>query len=169
MIERLRAIILEKQPTTVLLETHYGVSYEAQLPMTCFYALPETGQESVIFTHFVVREDAQLLFGFIHKQERVLFCELIKVNGVRSKMARVILSGMSAHRFVNAVERQGINARVKLSWVGKKIAERLVVEMKDRFKGLFGDLFPTGSWAIFLLPSMLRSLRSIPRAKRLPH
>ncbi|WMQ73400.1 MAG: Holliday junction ATP-dependent DNA helicase RuvA [Sodalis sp.] len=140
MIGRLRGIILEKQPPQVLLETH-GVGYEMQLPMTCFYALPETGQEAIIFTHFVVRDDAQLLFGFIHKQEQMLFRELIKVNGVGPKLALAILSGMPAQQFVGAVERQEINALVKLPGVGKKIAERLVVEMKDKFKGLSGDLF----------------------------
>ncbi|MGP4123610.1 MAG: Holliday junction branch migration protein RuvA [Sodalis sp. (in: enterobacteria)] len=141
MIGRLRGIILEKQPPLVLLETH-GVGYEVQLPMTCFYALPENGKEAVVFTHFVVREDAQLLFGFIHKQERMLFRELIKVNSVGPKLALAILSGMSAQQFVSAVERQEINALVKLPGIGKKSAERLVVEMKDRFKSLSGYLFP---------------------------
>ncbi|AEI74781.1 Holliday junction ATP-dependent DNA helicase ruvA [Candidatus Moranella endobia PCVAL] len=140
MIGRLRGIILEKQPPQVLLETN-GVGYEMQLPMTCFYALPAIGQEIIIFTHFVIREDAQLLFGFIHRQERLLFRELIKVNGVGPKLALAILSGMSAQQFVSAVERQEINALIKLPGVGKKTAERLVVEMKDRFKVLSSDLF----------------------------
>lgn len=140
MIGRIRGIILEKQPPQVLLETH-GVGYEVQLPMTCFYSLPETGQETIIFTHFVVREDAQLLFGFIHKQERVLFCELIKVNGVGPKLALAILSGMSTQQFISAVEHQEINMLVKLPGVGKKTAERLVLKMKHIFKGLSGDLF----------------------------
>ena len=95
MIGRLRGIILEKQPPLVLLETN-GVGYEVQLPMTCFYELPELGQEAIIFTQFVVREDAQLLYGFNNKQERALFRELIKVNGVGPKLALAILSGMSA-------------------------------------------------------------------------
>ncbi|OWF80818.1 Holliday junction branch migration protein RuvA [Yersinia rohdei] len=140
MIGRLRGIILEKQPPLVLLETN-GVGYEVQLPMTCFYELPELGQEAIIFTQFVVREDAQLLYGFNDKQERALFRELIKVNGVGPKLALAILSGMSAQQFVAAVEREDITTLVKLPGVGKKTAERLVVEMKDRFKGLNGDLF----------------------------
>lgn len=140
MIGRLRGIILEKQPPLVLLETN-GVGYEVQLPMTCFYELPELGQEAIIFTQFVVREDAQLLYGFNDKQERALFRELIKVNGVGPKLALAILSGMSAQQFVGAVEREDITTLVKLPGVGKKTAERLVVEMKDRFKGLNGDLF----------------------------
>ncbi|MFP1784896.1 Holliday junction branch migration protein RuvA [Lonsdalea quercina] len=144
MIGRLRGIILEKQPPQVLIEAN-GVGYEVHMPMTCFYELPEQGQEATIFTHFVVREDAQLLFGFNNKQERSLFRELIKVNGVGPKLALAILSGMSAQQFVGAVERQEIGALVKLPGVGKKTAERLVVEMKDRFKGLNGELFNSAS------------------------
>ncbi|PNO40724.1 Holliday junction branch migration protein RuvA [Serratia marcescens] len=140
MIGRLRGNILEKQPPLVLLEAN-GVGYEVHMPMTCFYELPELGQEAIVFTHFVVREDAQLLYGFNNKQERALFRELIKVNGVGPKLALAILSGMSAQQFVSAVEREEITALVKLPGVGKKTAERLVVEMKDRFKGLNGDLF----------------------------
>ena len=142
MIGRLRGIILEKQPPTVLIEAG-GVGYEVQMPMTCFYELPELNQEAIIFTQFVVREDAQLLFGFNSKQERALFRELIKVNGVGPKLALAILSGMSAQQFVTAVEKEEIAALVKLPGVGKKTAERLVVEMKDRFKGMHGDLFAT--------------------------
>ncbi|GAA2252544.1 Holliday junction branch migration protein RuvA [Glycomyces scopariae] len=140
MIGRLRGNILEKQPPLVLLEAN-GVGYEVHMPMTCFYELPELGQEAIVFTHFVVREDAQLLYGFNDKQERALFRELIKVNGVGPKLALAILSGMSAQQFVSAVEREEITALVKLPGVGKKTAQRLVVEMKDRFKGLNGDLF----------------------------
>ncbi|MBP2167051.1 Holliday junction branch migration protein RuvA [Erwiniaceae bacterium BAC15a-03b] len=144
MIGRLRGIILEKQPPQVLIEAN-GVGYEVHMPMTCFYELPELNHEAIIFTQFVVREDAQLLFGFNSKQERALFRELIKVNGVGPKLALAILSGMSAQQFVTAVEREEIAALVKLPGVGKKTAERLVVEMKDRFKGMHGDLFATDS------------------------
>ncbi|WP_036772794.1 Holliday junction branch migration protein RuvA [Photorhabdus australis] len=144
MIGRLRGIVLEKQPPLVLLETN-GVGYEVHMPMTCFYELPDIGQETVLFTHFVVREDAQLLYGFNDKQERALFRELIKVNGVGPKLALAILSGMSAPQFVSAIEQEAIASLVKLPGVGKKTAERLVVEMKDRFKGLNGDLFNQNS------------------------
>jgi Holliday junction DNA helicase RuvA len=144
MIGRLRGIILEKQPPLVLLETN-GVGYEVHMPMTCFYELPELGQEAIVFTQFVVREDAQLLYGFNDKQERALFRELIKVNGVGPKLALAILSGMSAQQFVSAVEREEVTTLIKLPGVGKKTAERLVVEMKDRFKGLNGDLFNNSS------------------------
>lgn len=144
MIGRLRGIVLEKQPPLVLLEAG-GVGYEVHMPMTCFYELPELGQEAIVFTQFVVREDAQLLYGFNDKQERALFRELIKVNGVGPKLALAILSGMSAQQFVSAVEREEITTLIKLPGVGKKTAERLVVEMKDRFKGLNGDLFNNSS------------------------
>lgn len=140
MIGRLRGIILEKQPPEVLIEVN-GVGYEVFMPMSCFYELPERGQEATIFTQFIVREDAQLLYGFNDKQERALFRELIKVNGVGPKLALAILSGMSAQQFVLAIEQEQVSTLVKLPGVGKKTAERLVVEMKDRFKGLNGDLF----------------------------
>lgn len=152
MIGRLRGNILEKQPPLVLLEAH-GVGYEIYMPMTCFYELPELQHEAVIFTHFVVREDAQLLFGFNSKQERALFRELIKVNGVGPKLALAILSGMSAQQFQTAVEKEEIASLVKLPGVGKKTAERLVVEMKDRFKGMHGDLFGGDSAFTLTTPS----------------
>ncbi|NIG98610.1 MAG: Holliday junction branch migration protein RuvA [Serratia symbiotica] len=144
MIGRLRGNILEKQPPLVLLEAN-GVGYKVYMPMTCFYQLPELGQEAIVFTHFVVREDAQLLYGFNDKQERALFRELIKVNGVGPKLALAILSGMSAQQFVSAVEHEEITTLIKLPGVGKKTAERLVVEMKDRFKGLNGHLCTNSS------------------------
>ncbi|WP_193016539.1 MULTISPECIES: Holliday junction branch migration protein RuvA [Gammaproteobacteria] len=145
MIGRIRGIILEKQPPVVLIEAGNGVGYEINMPMTCFYELPDIGQEAIIYTQFIVREDAQLLYGFNQKQERALFRELIKVNGVGPKLALAILSGMSARQFVTAIENEAISSLVKLPGVGKKTAERLVVEMKDRFKGLNGDLFDQNS------------------------
>lgn len=152
MIGRLRGIILEKQPPEVLIEIN-GVGYEVFMPMSCFYELPDRGQEAIIFTHFMVREDAQLLYGFNDKQERALFRELIKVNGVGPKLALAILSGMSAQQFVHAVEQEQVSVLIKLPGVGKKTAERLVVEMKDRFKGLNGDLFNNNSDLPPLSPS----------------
>ena len=152
MIGRLRGIIIEKQPPLVLIEVG-GVGYEVLMPMTCFYELPEAGQEAIVFTHFVVREDAQLLYGFNNKQERTLFKELIKTNGVGPKLALAILSGMSAQQFVNAVGREEVGALVKLPGIGKKTAERLIVEMKDRFKGLHGDLFTPAADLVLTSPA----------------
>lgn len=141
MIGRLRGIIIEKQPPEVLLEVG-GIGYEIQMPMSCFYELPEVGQEAVISTHFVVREDAQLLYGFNKRSERELFREVIKANGVGPKLGLAILSAMTAGQFVLSVENEDITTLVKIPGVGKKTAERLVVEMKDRLKGWGeGDLF----------------------------
>lgn len=150
MIGRLRGIIIEKQPPLVLLEVG-GVGYEVHMPMTCFYELPDAGKEAIVFTQFVVREDAQLLYGFNNKQERTLFRELIKTNGVGPKLALAILSGMSAPQFVNAVEREDPAALIKLPGIGKT-AERLIVEMKDRFKGLHGDLFTPAADLVLTSP-----------------
>ena len=110
MIGRLRGIIIEKQPPLVLLETG-GVGYEVHMPMTCFYELPEAGQEAIIFTHFVVREDAQLLYGFNNKQERTLFKELIKTNGVGPKLAQRIvleLKDRVAKGFVDGISLEDV-------------------------------------------------------------
>ncbi len=141
MIGRLRGTLLEKQPPELLIEVG-GIGYEVQMPMSCFYELPNIGEEAIIYTHFVVREDAQLLYGFNTVNERALFREVIKANGVGPKMGLGILSGMTASQFVSCVEREDISTLVKLPGVGKKTAERLVVEMKDRLKGWgAGDLF----------------------------
>lgn len=133
MIGRLKGTILEKQPPQVLLEIH-NIGYEINMPITCFYKLPNTGQEAVIYTHFIGCDNNQLLFGFINKQERTLFRELVKVNGVSTKIALAILSGMSVQQFLNAIANHDVHALVKLPGIGQKIAERLLVEMKDRFK-----------------------------------
>lgn len=134
MIGRLRGTLLEKQPPELLIEVA-GVGYEVQMPMSCFYELPDINQEVTIYTHFVVREDAQLLYGFNTVQERSLFREVIKANGVGPKLGLAILSGMTASQFVDCVEREDISTLVKLPGVGKKTAERLVIEMRDRLKG----------------------------------
>ncbi|WP_371195479.1 Holliday junction branch migration protein RuvA [Glaciecola sp. SC05] len=135
MIGRLRGIIIEKLPPDILLDVG-GVGYEVQLPMTSFYQLPELQAEVTLYTHFVVREDAQLLFGFTDRQERSLFRVLIKANGVGPKLACTILSGMSAGQFMQAVLHEDITALVKMPGVGKKTAERLVVELKDKLKDI---------------------------------
>ncbi|MFQ1016939.1 Holliday junction branch migration protein RuvA [Gilliamella sp. BG7] len=137
MIGRLRGTIIEKQPPKVLIEVG-GIGYDVFMPMTCFYELPENGREVIVLTHFSVREDAQILYGFNQEQERELFRELIKVNGIGPKLALAILSGMSAAQFISAVEQSEIKTLVKLPGVGNKTAQRLIVEMKDRLKH-FGE------------------------------
>jgi Holliday junction DNA helicase RuvA len=133
MIGRISGILLEKQPPEILLDVG-GVGYEIQVPMTTLYELPATGAALTLFTHFVVREDAQLLYGFSHVRDRHLFRSLIKVSGVGPKLALGILSGMDADAFVRTVQRDDIATLVKLPGVGKKTAERLLVEMRDRLK-----------------------------------
>ncbi|WP_087026101.1 Holliday junction branch migration protein RuvA [Thaumasiovibrio subtropicus] len=141
MIGRLRGNLVEKMPPEVVIEVG-GIGYEVQMPMSCFYELPEVGQEAIIYTHFVVREDAQLLYGFNTKSERALFREVIKANGVGPKLGLAILSAMTASQFVYCVEHDDLTTLVKIPGVGKKTAERLIVEMKDRLKGWGeGDLF----------------------------
>ncbi|MBF7073233.1 Holliday junction branch migration protein RuvA [Glaciecola sp. MH2013] len=135
MIGRIRGTLIAKIPPEVLVDVN-GVGYEIQLPMTSFYQLPNVGDEAIIYTHFVVREDAQLLFGFSDTSERALFRELIKANGVGPKLACTILSGMSAQDFVHCVLNEDITNLVKLPGVGKKTAERLVVELKDKLEKL---------------------------------
>ncbi len=131
MIGRIHGILLEKQAPYLLLDVQ-GVGYEIQASLTTFFALPDIGQPATLHTHFVVREDAQLLYGFSSLAERQLFRELIKVNGVGPKMALAILSGMNSAEFVHCVKSKDIATLVRLPGVGKKTAERLVVEMHDR-------------------------------------
>ena len=131
MIGRLTGKLLVKQPPLVLLDVH-GVGYELQAPMSTFYQLPELNSEVSLHTHLVVREDAQLLYGFATEDERRWFRSLIKVNGVGAKLALGILSGMSAGDFARCVHDKETARLVKLPGVGKKTAERLIVEMQDR-------------------------------------
>ena len=131
MIGRIRGTLAEKQPPEILVDVA-GVGYEIHMPMTSFYQLPAVGDEVVVYTHFVVREDAQLLFGFADKLERGLFRELIKANGVGPKLGLAILSGMSAPQCLACVQNEDVSALVSLPGIGRKTAERLVVELKDR-------------------------------------
>ena len=133
MIGRLRGVLLEKVAPEVLIECN-GVGYEVTMPMTSIYALPEINEEAIVYIHFVVREDAQLLYGFANKVERKLFRLLIKVNGVGPKLGLAILSSMSADQFVSCVGHDDITTIVKIPGVGKKTAERLLIEMRDRLK-----------------------------------
>ncbi|MPY24121.1 Holliday junction branch migration protein RuvA [Shewanella psychropiezotolerans] len=150
MIGRLRGLLLEKQAPEILIEVS-GLGYEVQMPLTSFYELPELNKEAIVYTHFVVREDAQLLYGFMTKQERALFRLLIKTNGVGPKLALTILSGMTSAEFVACVERDDIATLVKLPGVGKKTAERLLVEMRDKLKSLMEA--SAGSEREFMLKS----------------
>lgn len=133
MIGRITGILLEKQAPELLVDVG-GIGYEIQVPMTTLYQMPEIGEKVTLHTHFVVREDAQLLYGFSALQERSLFRTLIKVNGVGPKLAVTILSGIDSSEFVRCVRDNDTATLVRLPGVGKKTAERLLVEMKDRLK-----------------------------------
>ena len=137
MIGFLRGIIIKKQPPLLLLDVQ-GVGYEVEAPMTTFYPLPEVKEEIEIFTHLIIRDDAYLLFGFASENERHLFRTLIKVNGVGAKMALTILSGMEANEFALCIKNKDVAQLVRLPGVGKKTAERLIVEMRDRLDGFEG-------------------------------
>ncbi|MBK1716452.1 Holliday junction branch migration protein RuvA [Thiocystis violacea] len=135
MIGRLRGQLLAKQPPQLLLDVG-GVGYELEAPMSTFYELPPVGGTVTLITHLVVREDAQILYGFIRDQDRALFRALIKVTGVGARMALAILSGMDAARFAQCVEQEDSDALIRIPGIGKKTAQRLVIEMRDRIDGL---------------------------------
>ena len=131
MIGKIRGKLVGKTPPEILVEVG-GITYELQVPMSTIYQLPEFGQDLVLHTHFVVREDAQLLYGFYDSKDKEMFRALIRVNGVGPKMAIAILSGMEADEFVRTVRNNDVNAMVNMPGIGKKTAERLIVEMRDR-------------------------------------
>lgn len=141
MIAQLYGTLLAKTPPTLLIDVN-GVGYEVHAPMTTFYQLPAVNEKLRLFTHFVVREDAQQLYGFSSTRDREFFRTLIKVNGVGPKMALGILSGMEADELVQCVMDNNVSALVKVPGVGKKTAERMVVELRDRLKDWAGDITP---------------------------
>ena len=133
MIGRIRGTLVHKQPPDVLVDVG-GVGYEVQVPLTTLFELPEVGAEITLVTHFVVREDAQQLYGFLRERDRGLFRQLIRVNGVGPKLGLAILSGMDADSFVRCVQREDIKALVALPGVGKRTAERLLVDMRSKLE-----------------------------------
>ena len=143
MISRLRGVLLEKSPPLLLLDVQ-GVGYEIYAPMTTFYTLPEPGSELVLHTHFVVREDAQQLYGFLEQRDRELFRTLIKVNGVGPKLALAILSGMESAELLRCVRSDNIKALSQVPGIGKKTAERLIIELRDKLADWDSEL-PVGT------------------------
>lgn len=131
MIGSIRGRIASKTPPQLLLEVG-GVGYEIEAPMSTFFLLPSVGQEVLLLTHLVVREDAHILYGFGTGAERRLFRSLIKVSGVGPKIALALLSGINVEAFAQCVQNQDIAALTKVPGIGRKTAERLIVEMKDR-------------------------------------
>ena len=132
MIGRISGILLDKTPPLALIDCN-GVGYECEVPMSTFYLLPQVGDKVTLLTHFVVREDAQLLFGFGTHQERLMFRQLLKVNGIGAKSALAILSGLSIYELIQAVSLQEAGLLTRVPGIGKKTAERLLLELKDKF------------------------------------
>lgn len=150
MIGQIRGKLIEKKPPMLLVDTG-GIAYEVEVPMSTLYELPDTGAEITLKTQLVVRDDAHILFGFASDSERSLFRNLIKVSGVGAKMALGILSGTSVEGFVRCVREENADALVKIPGIGKKTADRLLVEMRDRLTGIGvesgGVEIPAGSAA----------------------
>ena len=133
MIARLNGLLIEKAPPLIVVECA-GVGYEVEVPMSTFYNLPDDGTQVTLLTHMVVREDAQLLYGFGSVQEKSTFRQLLKVNGIGAKSALSILSGVSIDDLVEAIGSQEVAVLTRIPGVGKKTAERLLLELKDKFE-----------------------------------
>ncbi len=145
MIGRLTGTLVEKQPPTVCLDVN-GVGYELDVPMSTLYSLPELGARVTLLTHLAIREDAHVLYGFGTAAERVTFRELIKVSGVGARIALAVLSGVTVEEFARMVQAGDITALTRIPGIGKKTAERMVLELRDRAAQFgAGGALPTGS------------------------
>ena len=138
MIGKLNGKLVEKRPPVIVIDCH-GVGYEVEAPMSTIYELPEIGENVVLCTHLAIRDDAHLLYGFLTESERKLFRALLKINGVGTKMALVILSGMSVNDFFSCVRSEDWASLVSLPGVGRKTAERLVLDMRDKIDKILPD------------------------------
>ena len=139
MISRLTGLLAAKRAPQVLIDCH-GVGYEADVSMTTYYKLPEVGSQVTLWTHLLVREDAHSLIGFHDENERALFRQLIRITGVGPKMALTILSGIDEQQFALCVNNNDVAMLTRLPGVGKKTAERLIIEMRDKVEVIAGDL-----------------------------
>ena len=139
MIGQIKGILINKTPPRILVDCN-GVGYEIEVPMSTFFQLPNLGEQITLLTYFVVREDAQLLYGFLTQQEKEMFKQLIKINGVGPKLALSILSGATVDELVEAALGQNSNLFVNIPGIGNKTAERLVLELKDKCEHLVGDI-----------------------------
>lgn len=135
MIGRLRGMLISKQPPSLLVEVG-GIGYEVEAPMSTIYDLPGVGKEVVLLIHHAVKEDSVTLYGFLHDSERSLFRNLLKVSGIGAKIALAVLSGVSTDHFARLVQSGDVVALTKIPGIGKKTAERIVVELRDRLDGL---------------------------------
>jgi holliday junction DNA helicase RuvA len=137
MIGRLKGIIVHKQPPWLVIDVH-GVGYELEAPMSTFYDLPEVAKEVSLFTHYAVKEDSVALYGFMRESERRCFRDVQKVSGIGAKIALAILSGSSVDEFARLVQSGDVTALCRIPGIGKKTAERIVVELRDRAADLMG-------------------------------
>ena len=143
MIGRITGTLLEKTPPTVLVDVN-GLGYEVDVPMSTFYNLPGNGEKVTLLTHFIVREDGQFLYGFASESERYAFRQLIKISGVGARMALAVLSGLSVGDLAQAIARQESGRLTKIPGIGKKTAERLLLELK----GKLADALPSAAFAV---------------------
>lgn len=143
MIGRLKGLLVYKSPPALMIDVG-GVGYELDAPMSTFYDLPEVGREVVLFTHYAVKEDAVALYGFLTEAERRLFREVQKVTGIGARIALAVLSGASVNDFARLVQTGDITALTRIPGVGKKTAERMVVELRDRAADFGGSTVVTG-------------------------
>lgn len=155
MIGRIVGTLVEKSPPELLVDVQ-GIGYEVSASMTTIYDLPQIGEQVVLFTHLIVKEDSHTLFGFSDKSERALFRILIKVNGIGPKMALAILSSMSAEELIANVQDSDVTALTRIPGVGKKTAERLIIELRDKL----GQAAKTD---LFTAPAVLRQVQADPR------
>lgn len=137
MIGRLRGTLIHKAPPWLVVDVN-GVGYELEAPMSTFYDLPELGREVALFTHYAQKEDSVSLYGFLHESERRLFRDVQKVTGIGAKIALAVLSGVSVDAFARLVQTADVTALTKIPGIGKKTAERMVVELRDRAADLGG-------------------------------
>ena len=138
MIGRIKGTLIQKDPPMMLVDVN-GVGYEIEAPVRVFFELPHDGEEVTIITHMLVREDAQILYGFNNNGQRELFRKLLKVNGIGAKSALAVLSTMSTDEFVAMIQSQDVAAIVKIPGVGKKTAQRLIIEMRDKLGDVASD------------------------------
>lgn len=138
MIGRLTGSLVEKNPPQVVLDVH-GVGYEVDVPMSTFYNLPGLGEKVTLLTHFAVREDGHFLYGFLSEDERATFRQLLKISGIGARMALAVLSGLSVSDLADVVARQEAGRLTKIPGIGKKTAERLLLELKDKLPKVVGS------------------------------
>ena len=141
MIGRLKGILVHKQPPWLVVDVH-GVGYELEAPMSTFYDLPEIGREVSLFTHYAQKEDSVSLYGFLSESERRLFRDVQRVSGIGAKIALAVLSGVSVDEFARQVQTGDVTALTRIPGIGKKTAERMVVELRDRAADLLGGASP---------------------------